>query len=78
MKVKVERLVPKFIVKKPFLWSSEGGCIYLRNIEGQDIIIVPRVVDDKVGRVVAYNLTDAEAWMKRLMPSTEISLCNEE
>lgn len=61
----------------PFLWESTRGCVYLRNCEGKDIIIGPRVCDNKVGRVVVTYLDDKEAWARRLPFGSSVILRQE-
>ncbi len=71
-----KRRVP--IITLPFLWRSQGGCVYLRNEDGCDIIIGPRVADKKLGRLVpACNRPSmGDAWERRLEPDETVTIWN--
>lgn len=62
----------------PFLWRSKGGCVYLRNNEGFDIIIGPVSLMGEIGKVCPGEgrVDNATAWEQRLSPSVVIELSN--
>lgn len=61
-------------ISYPFMWQSEGGCTYLRNADGSDVIIAPRICDQKVGKVCLQNKNDFDAWDRRLPPGSTVTL----
>lgn len=61
-------------IVKPFLWESTTGCVYLRNVDNQDIIVGPKVCDRKMGRVTTPYTDDAAAWARRLDKGAGITI----
>lgn len=78
MKVQVQLVEHKPEVKMPFLWKSNSGCVYLRNVDEQDIIIGPKIADKKVGRMADPVHPSSDAWERRLRGGEFITLSNDD
>lgn len=69
-------LMPTVRIEKPFLWASDSGCVYLRNVDSDDIIVGPRICDEKLGKVTESCTSDEAAWIRRLRPGGSVKLEN--
>lgn len=80
IKAELTKGLPKSVGPKvyPFLWMAQSGCIYLRNADGRDIIICPRVCNEKLGKMIPDGYYSTEyAWGERLTTGATVTLTQE-